>query len=88
MEIINVITMHSGIISGFTSFPIPDKIDDISSIVDSAERLFIEECIKINKEDEFSEEDKDALLDDGNFDNGSGDEVLIIWSFDVREEWS
>ena len=80
MRIVNVIDIHSGVIDEIESFIIFDETEQDpvakQEIVDKAEKLFIEKAIKIG----MSSEDGESYLDDGNYDNMNGGEVLIVWS--------
>lgn len=75
MEIVNVITVRKGILEDIFSFPIPPSDLTIHQIK-RAEALFTD----IALEKGAMERDIDMYLENGNYDNGNGFEVNLIWS--------
>ena len=76
MRIINVIEIISGIVSGVTSFVIKDKTNKGECVIqcDKAEQMFI------NLATENGCEDTNQALDNRQWDDLNGYEVLIIES--------
>lgn len=74
MEIVNVFEIKQGVAGTIQSFPI---IDDKyrKPQIEAAEKLFLE----LAKKNGYDEDGED-ILDDGNWDNENGYEVIISWS--------
>jgi hypothetical protein len=78
MRIVNVLEIINGIPSQIESFPIWEE--QLSrEVVEGAEKFFIELC-KAGGNIEFSDEEIEDLLDEGQYDDQNGHEVYIIWS--------
>jgi len=75
IEIVSVIELNSGIAEAPKSFVIENEMNR-TKIVKTAEKLFLE-CAKKHGMEEDEAED---ALDNGNYDNMGGYEVLLSWS--------
>lgn len=80
MRILNVITVHAGIIKEITSFVMVDKDPNESAIILAAENLFIEKVKQVAPE--ATEEELNDYLDDGVYaaEGGNYEEVNLVWS--------
>jgi hypothetical protein len=78
MRIINVLEIINGIPSQIESFPIWEE-QLSQEVVDEAEKLFIQLC-KAGGSIEFSDEEIEYILDEGQYDDHNGHEIYIIWS--------
>ena len=77
MRIVNVLQILNGIPNMIESFPIWEE-QLSGEVIEQAEKFFLEICSKPDKE--FTEEEKEYLLDEGSYDDQNGHEVYIIWS--------
>jgi hypothetical protein len=75
MQIINVIEIINGNLSGIESFPITGS-NTHDQQVQKAEELFLQK----SKENSLTEIEDDDLLDDSYWSDNNGYEVMISWS--------
>lgn len=74
-QVINVIEIINGVSNPPKSFVITDE-KETDKVVEQAEKLFV----KLAIENGMPKEDSEAALEDGNFDDGNGYEVILNWS--------
>lgn len=77
MRVINILELLNGIPSQIQSFPIYEEQLD-GEVVEQAEKLF-EEMIRYHEND-ITDEDIEACIEEGVFDDNNGHELYIIWS--------
>ena len=75
LQVVNVITIRNGLLEDVNSYIIMNKTDEKRQVA-QAERDFIELATSHGAKDK----DIDMYLDYGSYDNGSGFEVVIMWS--------
>ena len=82
MQIINVVEIVAGVLTEIYSFPIlsPDRMEEEKKVVQIAEDFFIKKAIE-NGLDVIDED----ILDNCQWDNNSGYEIIILWSSTVVE---
>lgn len=77
MRIINVVELSNGIIGSIKSFGVFEE-EYLTDVVNNAEKYFLDR-VKENCAG-YNEDDEEAHLDNGQFDNDKGYEVTIVWS--------
>ena len=83
MQVLNVISIHNGLVDTIHSFVVHNHDEHPNPVVEEAEKTF-EEQIRQHGFD-ITDEDIEAAIENGSWDDNNGHDVLLTWSTSVNE---
>jgi len=83
MQLLNVISIHNGIVHAIHSFAVHNHDEHPNLPVEEAEKTFEEEIRSYASD--VTDEDIEDAIENGSWDDNNGHEVLLTWSTTVNE---
>ena len=83
MQVLNVISIHNGIIDTIQSFVVHNHDEHPNPPIVEAEKVFEGEIRK--HEFDFEDEDIEVAIENGSWSDDNGHEILLTWSTTVNK---
>jgi hypothetical protein len=83
MQVLNVISIHGGIIDTIQSFVVHNQDEHPNPPIVEAEKVFEEEIKRHGFE--IEDEEIETAIENGSWDDNNGHEILLTWSTTVNE---